>query len=90
MGEPRSGNPGEGKIVKCCPDKNMQVNDFVQIIMYPVIVLNPQTSELAGYQVGRPVIAGIVDTLENNTGSIERTSLHLWEPGNSDFCLIYG
>ncbi|KAM7416660.1 hypothetical protein PAMA_018627 [Pampus argenteus] len=39
-----------------------------------------------GYQVGRPVIAGIVDTLENNTGSIQRTSINLWQPVSDGLC----
>ncbi|XP_071389185.1 tectonic-2 isoform X2 [Centroberyx affinis] len=39
-----------------------------------------------GYQVGRPVIAGFVDTLENNTGSIERTSINLWKPVGDGLC----
>ncbi|XP_038560425.1 tectonic-2 isoform X1 [Micropterus salmoides] len=39
-----------------------------------------------GYQVGRPVIAGIVDTLDNNTGSIQRTSINLWKPVGDGLC----
>ncbi|XP_044052251.1 tectonic-2 isoform X2 [Siniperca chuatsi] len=39
-----------------------------------------------GYQVGRPVIAGILDTLDNNTGSIQRTSINLWKPVSDGFC----
>ncbi|GAA6224742.1 tectonic-2 [Lates japonicus] len=39
-----------------------------------------------GYQVGRPVIAGIVDTLDNNTGSIQRTSINLWKPVSDGLC----
>ncbi|XP_070820082.1 tectonic-2 [Chaetodon trifascialis] len=39
-----------------------------------------------GYQVGRPVIAGIVDTLDNDTGSIQRTSINLWKPVSDAFC----
>ncbi|KAA8592250.1 hypothetical protein FQN60_017705, partial [Etheostoma spectabile] len=39
-----------------------------------------------GYQVGRPVIAGIVDTLDNNTGSVQRTSINLWKPVSDGLC----
>ncbi|KAM8760492.1 tectonic-2 isoform 1-T1 [Acanthopagrus schlegelii] len=39
-----------------------------------------------GYQVGLPVIAGIVDMLENDTGSIQRTSINLWKPVGDGFC----
>ncbi|KAM9360664.1 tectonic-2 [Symphorus nematophorus] len=39
-----------------------------------------------GYQVGRPVIAGIVDTLTNDTGSLQRTSINLWKPVSDGFC----
>uniref|UniRef100_A0A671WEH5 Tectonic family member 2 n=1 Tax=Sparus aurata TaxID=8175 RepID=A0A671WEH5_SPAAU len=39
-----------------------------------------------GYQVGLPVIAGIVDTLENDTGSIQRSSINLWKPVGDGFC----
>ncbi|KAM7018134.1 tectonic-2 [Tautogolabrus adspersus] len=39
-----------------------------------------------GYQVGRPVITGIVDTLDNNTGSIQRTSISLWKPVSDGLC----
>uniref|UniRef100_A0A3Q3LZ55 Tectonic family member 2 n=1 Tax=Labrus bergylta TaxID=56723 RepID=A0A3Q3LZ55_9LABR len=37
---------------------------------------------LNGYQVGRPVIAGVVDLLENTTGSIQRMSISLWKPSD--------
>ena len=39
----------------------------------------------SGYQVGRPVIGGFMDTSENNTGFIERTSINIWKPGNTHF-----
>ncbi|XP_042344716.1 tectonic-2 [Plectropomus leopardus] len=39
-----------------------------------------------GYQVGRPVIAGIVDTFDNDTGSVQRTSVNLWKPVNDGLC----
>ncbi|XP_029296014.1 LOW QUALITY PROTEIN: tectonic-2, partial [Cottoperca gobio] len=39
-----------------------------------------------GYQVGRPVIAGIVDTLENDTGSVQRASINLWKPESVGLC----
>ncbi|XP_040010296.1 tectonic-2 isoform X2 [Xiphias gladius] len=38
-----------------------------------------------GYQVGRPVIAGIVDTLDNDTG-LQRTSINLWKPVSDGLC----
>ncbi|XP_059193375.1 tectonic-2 [Centropristis striata] len=39
-----------------------------------------------GYQVGRPVIAGFVDTLDNDTDSVQRTSLNLWKPVSNGHC----
>uniref|UniRef100_A0A3Q1EPH6 Tectonic family member 2 n=1 Tax=Acanthochromis polyacanthus TaxID=80966 RepID=A0A3Q1EPH6_9TELE len=39
-----------------------------------------------GYQVGRPVIAGIEDTSENNTGLIQKTSINLWKPVTDGLC----
>ncbi|XP_035514731.1 tectonic-2 [Morone saxatilis] len=39
-----------------------------------------------GYQVGRPVIGGIVDTLGNDTGTIQRTSINLWKPVSNGLC----
>ncbi|XP_070690149.1 tectonic-2 [Pempheris klunzingeri] len=39
-----------------------------------------------GYQVGRPVIAGMEDTLDNNTGLIQRTSINLWKPVSDGLC----
>ncbi|XP_060895253.1 tectonic-2-like [Labrus mixtus] len=39
-----------------------------------------------GYQVGRPVIAGVVDLLENTTGSIQRMSISLWKPVSDGLC----
>ncbi|KAM9743068.1 tectonic-2 [Menidia menidia] len=36
-----------------------------------------------GYQVGRPVIAGIMD---NNSDSIERTTVNLWKPVHDGLC----
>lgn len=36
----------------------------------------------AGYQIGRPLIAGVVQALGNNTDVIQRTSIDLWKPGN--------
>ncbi|KAM9823422.1 tectonic-2 isoform X1 [Syngnathus typhle] len=38
-----------------------------------------------GYQVGKPVIAGIKRT-ENNTFSVQRTSLNLWKPVRDGLC----
>ncbi|XP_028270308.1 tectonic-2 [Parambassis ranga] len=40
-----------------------------------------------GYQVGRPVIAGSMDTLDNSTGSIQRMSVNLWKPVRDGLCL---
>lgn len=37
---------------------------------------------ITGYQIGRPLIAGVVQALDNNTGAIQRTSVDLWKPGN--------
>ncbi|XP_054629881.1 tectonic-2 [Dunckerocampus dactyliophorus] len=39
-----------------------------------------------GYQVGRPIIAGIEDT-QSGTFSVQRTSLNLWKPVNEGLCL---
>nr|XP_020458144.1 tectonic-2 isoform X2 [Monopterus albus] len=39
-----------------------------------------------GYQVGRPVITGIMDTFANNTGSVQRTSINLWKPVSDGLC----
>lgn len=51
-------------------------------ILYTLLLWLTQTSEMAGYQVGRPVIAGILDTVENNTGSVQRMPINLWKAGN--------
>ncbi|KAK5932809.1 hypothetical protein CgunFtcFv8_004486 [Champsocephalus gunnari] len=40
-----------------------------------------------GYQVGRPVIAGVVDTLDNNTGLVQRVSISLWKPVSDGLCV---
>ncbi|XP_068559232.1 tectonic-2 [Cebidichthys violaceus] len=39
-----------------------------------------------GYQVGRPVIAGTLDMLDNNTGSVQRTSINVWKPVSDGLC----
>ncbi|XP_053276772.1 tectonic-2 isoform X1 [Pleuronectes platessa] len=39
-----------------------------------------------GYQVGRPVIGGIMDIFDNNTGSIQRTSINLWKSVGDGLC----
>lgn len=49
-------------------------------------VMGEPNSGNPGYQVGRPVIAGIVDTLDNNTGSVQRTSVNLWKPVSDGLC----
>ncbi|XP_037339060.1 tectonic-2 [Pungitius pungitius] len=43
-----------------------------------------------GYQVGRPVIAGTLDTWDNNTGSVQRTSLNVWKPVSDGLCSTTG
>lgn len=43
-----------------------------------------------GYQVGRPVIAGIVEALDNNTGLIKRTSVNVWKPVSDGLCSTAG
>lgn len=35
---------------------------------------------MTGYQVRKPVIAGVVD---NNTESIQKTSFNIWKPGKT-------
>ncbi|XP_053181624.1 tectonic-2 isoform X1 [Scomber japonicus] len=68
------------------------LNDSVVLTTrYSAVFLNGEfmgepNSGNPGYQVGRPVIAGTVDTLENNTSSIDRTSIHLWEPMSDGLC----
>ncbi|CAK6966535.1 tectonic-2 isoform X1 [Scomber scombrus] len=68
------------------------LNDSVVLTTrYSAVFLNGEfmgepNSGNPGYQVGRPVIAGTVDTLENNTSSIDRTSIHLWEPVSDGLC----
>ncbi|TNN52946.1 Tectonic-2 [Liparis tanakae] len=39
-----------------------------------------------GYQVGRPVIAGTLDLLDNNTGSVQRTPINVWKPVSDGLC----
>ncbi|XP_029960700.1 tectonic-2 [Salarias fasciatus] len=39
-----------------------------------------------GYQVERPVIAGIINTSDNNTGLMERTSVNFWKPVSDGLC----
>ncbi|XP_067466118.1 tectonic-2 isoform X1 [Thunnus thynnus] len=68
------------------------LNDSVVLTTrYSAVFLNGEfmgepNSGNPGYQVGRPVIAGIVDTRENNTGSIQRTSVNLWKPVSDGLC----
>lgn len=38
---------------------------------------------MTGYQVGRPVVAGIVEALDSNKGLIKRTSVNVWKPGKT-------
>lgn len=42
----------------------------------------------AGYQIGRPLIAGVVQDLGNNTDVIQRTSIDLWKPGTVSLLLF--
>ncbi|XP_061672931.1 tectonic-2 isoform X2 [Syngnathoides biaculeatus] len=46
---------------------------------------NP-ASGMRGYQVGRPVIAGIEST-QTNAFSVQRTSINLWKPVHDGLCL---
>ncbi|XP_070759835.1 tectonic-2 [Enoplosus armatus] len=68
------------------------LNSSVALITrYSAVFLNGEfmgepNSGNPGYQVGRPVIAGNVDTLDNNTGSIQRTSINLWKPESDGLC----
>ncbi|XP_056276066.1 tectonic-2 isoform X1 [Pseudoliparis swirei] len=39
-----------------------------------------------GYQVGRPVIAGTLDLLDNNTGSVQRMPINVWKPVSDGLC----
>uniref|UniRef100_A0AAZ3P3A6 Tectonic-2 n=1 Tax=Oncorhynchus tshawytscha TaxID=74940 RepID=A0AAZ3P3A6_ONCTS len=61
---------------------------------YSVVFLNGDAlaqpnSGNPGYQVGRPVIGGIVDTLGNRT-VIQRTPVNLWKPVSSGLCASEG
>ncbi|XP_021477330.2 tectonic-2 isoform X1 [Oncorhynchus mykiss] len=61
---------------------------------YSVVFLNGDAlaqpnSGNPGYQVGRPVIGGIVDTLGNGT-VIQRTPVNLWKPVSSGLCASEG
>ncbi|XP_047447852.1 tectonic-2 [Mugil cephalus] len=49
------------------------------------VMVEPRSGN-PGYQVGRPVIAGILDTLGNNTGSVQRTSINIWKPVSDGLC----
>ncbi|KAM3610704.1 uncharacterized protein V6R79_007620 [Siganus canaliculatus] len=66
-------------------------NSLALTTKYSAIFLNGEVmgepnSGNPGYQVGRPVIAGIGDTSDNNTESIQRTSINLWKPVKDGFC----
>ncbi|KAM9858630.1 tectonic-2 [Aulostomus maculatus] len=39
-----------------------------------------------GYQVGKPVIAGIANTSENGTDIVQRASVYLWKPVGYGLC----
>lgn len=44
-----------------------------------------QTSDdvhLAGNQIGRPLVAGIVQVQDDNTDVVQRSSIELWKSGN--------
>ncbi|XP_040898453.1 tectonic-2 isoform X2 [Toxotes jaculatrix] len=70
----------------------ISVNDSVMLTTrYSAVFLNGEimgepNSGNPGYQVGRPVIGGTVDTLDSNTVSIQRTSINLWKPVNDGMC----
>ncbi|KAM4616851.1 tectonic-2 isoform 1-T1 [Polymixia lowei] len=71
---------------------NIILNGSVAVTArYSAVFLNGEfmgepNSGNPGYQVGRPVIAGLVDTLKNDTGFIERTSINLWQPVSDGLC----
>uniref|UniRef100_A0A3B5AJM0 Tectonic family member 2 n=1 Tax=Stegastes partitus TaxID=144197 RepID=A0A3B5AJM0_9TELE len=54
-------------------------NDSMLTTRYSAVFLN-------GYQVGRPVIAGIEDISDNSTGLIQRSSINLWRPVSDGLC----
>uniref|UniRef100_A0A3Q0RXH3 Tectonic family member 2 n=1 Tax=Amphilophus citrinellus TaxID=61819 RepID=A0A3Q0RXH3_AMPCI len=48
---------------------------------YSAMFLNGEfMGEPNSYQVGKPVIAGIMETLDNSTGLIQRASVNVWKP----------
>ncbi|XP_037632636.1 tectonic-2 [Sebastes umbrosus] len=49
-------------------------------------VLGEPNSGNPGYQVGRPVIAGMAETWDNNTASVQRMSINLWKPVSNGLC----
>ncbi|XP_033829189.1 tectonic-2 [Periophthalmus magnuspinnatus] len=50
-------------------------------------IMTEPNSGNPGYQVGRPVIGGILNTsMGNDTVLIDRTPFHLWKPVNSGLC----
>ncbi|XP_026198338.1 tectonic-2 [Anabas testudineus] len=68
-------------------------NSSVQLTTtYSAVFLNGKytgepNSGNPGYQVGKPVISGILlDTFDNYTGSIQRTSISLWKPVSDGLC----
>lgn len=82
-GEPNSGNPGTSKIKHFSWEWLLQRLFCRKYFPVHVEVGNTNIFEMTGYQVGLPVIAGVVDTLENDTGSIQRSSINLWKPGKT-------
>uniref|UniRef100_A0A3Q3DBX9 Tectonic family member 2 n=1 Tax=Hippocampus comes TaxID=109280 RepID=A0A3Q3DBX9_HIPCM len=48
-------------------------------------LLNTPASGMTGYQVGKPVIAGIERT-QNTAFSVQRTSINLWKPVHDGLC----
>lgn len=41
-----------------------------------------------GYQIGRPLVAGVVQAQGNDTDVLQRSSIDLWKPGNVYFLAL--
>ncbi|KAM6964966.1 tectonic-2 [Aplochiton taeniatus] len=71
---------------------NVQLNGSVILTArYSSVFLNGDflseaNSGNPGYQVGRPVIGGFLNTVDNDTEVIQRTSINLWRPVNDGMC----
>lgn len=70
---------------------NITLNhDVFLTTQYSAVFINGQPTTQAnsgnpGYQVGRPLIAGVVLALGNDSIVIQRTAIDLWKPGDG-FC----